>query len=66
MRKITFILACLTTALIATPPEPGDISADVTFSLSANTSGTNLDPLTDGLLSNFAGKVVLIAYYTPW
>ena len=65
MKKPLLCLLLAAPFAVATPI-PGDSSIDVTFSLSDATSGSVLTGLTDGNLSDFQGKVVLLAYYTPW
>lgn len=60
---LTLLLA---TSLAHAVPNVGDSIADQSFSLSPSTSGNTLQNLTDESLSNYEGKVVVLAYFTPW
>lgn len=60
-------LSALTSAALANPPQAGDPSDNVTFSLGGESlNGGNFASLDNGTLSDLEGKVVLLAYYTPW
>ena len=58
----------LTSFALGAPPEPGASSGNVTYSLSVNSlnNQNQFTELTNSQLSDLAGKVILIAYYTPW
>lgn len=64
--KILISCLFLTTACIQAAPNPGDSVADQSFSLSPSTSGNTLNNLTNASLSDYDGKVILLAYFTPW
>ncbi|MEN8693982.1 MAG: hypothetical protein ACN4GG_08085 [Akkermansiaceae bacterium] len=67
MKRSLFALLSLTSTCLADPPAPGEASKNVTFSLGGTAlSGSNFASLKNGTLSDFEGKVVLLAYYTPW
>lgn len=66
MKTILTSLFALSLAATAAPPVPGDTAEDVTFSLGSDFSDLNFGTLTEARLSDFSGKVVFIAYYTPW
>ncbi len=60
-------LLSLSSIILANPPEPGNISEDVTYSLAGDTVvNRDFTELTNSQLSDLEGKVILIAYYTPW
>ena len=61
------MLFALTSVGYATPPAPGEVSDNITFSLGGESlNGSSFSALNNGTLSDFEGKVVLLAYYTPW
>jgi hypothetical protein len=66
MKTIFTSLFALSLAATAEPPVPGDTAEDVTFSLGSDFSGSNFGTLTESRLSDYSGRVILIAYYTPW
>ena len=66
MKVFLAALFVLPLAALATPPVPGDPSDDVTFALGEDFVGQNFTTVTDAKFSDFSGKVLLIAYYTPW
>ncbi|MDB4144062.1 hypothetical protein N9142_04690 [Akkermansiaceae bacterium] len=68
MKLSLFALLILSTVCLAAPPTPGESSDDVIYSIASNSlDGSNqFTQLTNSQLSATQGKVVLIAYYTPW
>jgi len=51
---------------LADPPEVGTTTTDLTYSEGMNFSRGGFGNLSDTMLSNQSGKVLLLAYATPW
>ncbi|YCM46454.1 hypothetical protein V2O64_10535 [Verrucomicrobiaceae bacterium 227] len=66
MKPTAFFLFTLLLPALGEPPEIGATANDVTFSEGMNLSGGSFGSLTDTMLSNQGGKVLLLAYATPW
>lgn len=64
--KAILLLSLLIPGLAYAVPQPGDSVADQVFSLSPATSGSVLTGLAERDLADFEGKVVVLAYFTPW
>jgi hypothetical protein len=68
MKSCFLPLFSLASFALGAPPEPGDSSENVTYSLGGNSlnNQNQFTELTNSQLSDLAGKVILVAYYTPW
>lgn len=64
--KSYFLLSLVVPQLASAVPGVGDSIADQSFSLSPTTSGSTLASLSEVSLTDFEGKVVVLAYFTPW
>lgn len=64
--KSLLLLSLFVPQLAFAMPAPGDSVADQSFSLSPATSGFTLTALSAASLTDYEGKVVVLAYFTPW
>jgi hypothetical protein len=68
MKSCLPLFLSLASFALGIPPEPGTSSENVTYSLGGSSlnNQNQFTELTNSQLSDLEGKVILIAYYTPW
>lgn len=62
---LTLLLGLILPAIAAIPPV-GTVADDIVFSAATEFSGGRFGNLNDTMLSEHSGKVLLLAYATPW
>lgn len=66
MKTTLTLLLGLVLPALAVPPPVGAVADDVRFSVATEFDGGKFARLDDTMLSARTGKVLLLAYATPW